>query len=460
LSVKNKGPGTLAQKTLSEFIEAISTSIAVVRLNKGVAGQLVGCNQRFCEMVKIDKAETGDRLLRDVFPRYAWRQLSEHIKSSVNTAAPVEYIQPLDMDDGTRWWRIESHPVMDDSGAPTAILLTCLDITEKVELENKLKVANVRFSAVIQSAYDGIITVDSNQRICLFNSAAEEMFGYDAEEVIGEPLSILIPERHRDKHEQQVSQFRSSPIQSRQMFERGGRITGLRKDGGTFPVEISISKIDVDGATEYTAVVRDISEQARLIDQLHNQAKTDQLTGLLNRRAFMERAEQEVALSRRYERPLAVLMIDIDHFKRVNDNYGHDAGDIVLTAMAKAGAGVFRKSDVFARIGGEEFAVLLPMTGAGDAYSLAERLRETIDGARFEMDWKGYEPIRFSVSIGVALFDEGDALIDDALKRADNALYMAKNTGRNRVESWQKGDIFSPSNDDVPVSPEAAVGVS
>lgn len=450
----------MEHKTLSEFIEAISTSIAIVELSNGVAGQLVGCNQRFCGMLKLDKTMADNCLLRDIIPRYAWRQLNEQINVCVKSAAPVEFVQPLDVDDGTRWWRIVIHPVTDNGRTPIAILLTCLDITDKVELENKLKVANVRFSAVIQSAYDGIITVDSDQRICLFNAAAEEMFGYDCEEIIGQPLAILIPETHREKHEHQVRQFKGSPIQSRQMFERGGRITGLRKDGGTFPVEISISKIDVDGATEYTAVVRDISEQARLIDQLHNQAKTDQLTGLLNRRAFMERAAQEIAISHRYTHPLAVLMIDIDHFKRVNDQYGHDAGDIVLTAMARAGNGVLRKSDVFARIGGEEFAVLLPMTGEKEAFILAERLRETIDKGRFKMDWKKYDPIPFSVSIGVALLEADDAVIDDALKRADNALYTAKNTGRNRVECWQNSDIFSPSNDDAPAKAEAAASLS
>lgn len=440
----------MENRPLSELIEAISTSVAVVRLEDGAPGPLIGCNQRFCVMLKLQAADLEGRALRSIFPRYVWRNLRDPLNSCVSAGLPAEFVQPLDLDEGTRWWRIIVHPVMNDDGCPTAVLLTCLDITAKVELENELKVANVRFSAVIQTAYDGIVTVDEHRRIKLFNAAAEEMFGYDADEVIGEPLEILIPHQHRHNHGHQVRQFRDSPIQSRQMFERGGHIAGLRKDGETFPVEISISKIDVNGATEYTAVVRDISEQARLIEQLKDQASTDQLTGLLNRRAFMQRAEQAIAQARRHQQPLSVMMVDIDHFKRVNDRFGHDAGDVVLEAMAGAVTTIFRKSDVFARVGGEEFAALLPMTGERAALDLAERLRETVEIARFETDWKGHEPIPFTISAGVATLREDDANIDAPLKRADNALYRAKATGRNRVTGWQGSDHPGPSNDDEP----------
>lgn len=396
----------------------------MVSLSEGKAGRVIASNKRFCAMLGVKPDECANRPLREFLPRYARRRIEGQIEGCVEGATPVETVQPFDLDGVTRWWRIVAHPILNAKGRPGAILLTCLEISEKVKLENELKVANMRFGAVIQSAYDGIVSVDGNQRIRLFNAAAEEMFGYSAEEVVGRHLSILIPQSHHEAHARHFSQFAGSPIQSRQMFERGGRITGVAKDGAVFPVEISIAKIEVNGATEFTAVVRDISERARLMDQLQQQATVDLLTGLLNRRAFYDRSDELVAFAKRHETPLSVVMMDIDRFKLINDSHGHAAGDAVLSAMAAAGRGVIRESDVFARLGGEEFAIMLPMSDERQAALLADRLRERIERCDFDADWKEHDPIPFTVSFGVASL--GDDGIDGALKRADKALYASQ----------------------------------
>lgn len=417
---------------LSEFIEVVSASVAAVSVEGDTSGCIIGCNQQFCAMLNVDKKDAVGRTLRELLPRYARRPFDDQIRGCTDRRSPVEIVQALDLGHETRWWRIVAHPITVSSSKIEFVFLTCVDITDKVNLENDLKIANIRFSAVIESAYDGIIAVDSKQRIQLFNAAAEDMFGYSAQEIIGEHLSTLIPHEYRDGHTSHMNQFKNSPIVSRQMFERGGRIKGLAKDGTTFPVEISISKIDVEGATEYTAVVRDISERVRLIDQLRDQATVDSLTGLLNRRAFMDRAEREIALSQRHKQPISVMMIDIDKFKLINDTHGHDGGDMVLKAMAAACASAFRNTDIYARLGGEEFSGLLPVTGMAEAMIVAERLRKVIANAEFKMDWKSYEPIPFTISIGVAQTDSTES-IAEVLKRADTALYAAKEAGRNRV---------------------------
>ena len=176
---------------------------------------------------------------------------------------------------------------------------------------------------------------------------------------------------------------------------------------------------------------RDITERKRTEQSLKELASRDPLTGVANRRHFFERAGEEHARSRRYERPLSILMLDIDHFKRINDRYGHTRGDEVLKTLCDATRSRLREVDLLARIGGEEFAILLPETNKAGARIVAERLREFVAGLKVKTE--GAE-IRWTISIGVAVRLPADTAIAECLKRADEALYRAKERGRNRVE--------------------------
>jgi diguanylate cyclase (GGDEF)-like protein len=173
--------------------------------------------------------------------------------------------------------------------------------------------------------------------------------------------------------------------------------------------------------------------QRRIAHLLEAQAQTDPLTGLANRRHFMEVADAELARSRRYETPLSMLMIDIDHFKEVNDAHGHRAGDRVLQQLARTCREVLREVDVAGRVGGEEFAILLPETEAEDAYEVAERLRIAVEATEIARE-EGV-PIRVTVSIGVAAID-GSTNLDTLMSQADDALYDAKHGGRNLVRRF------------------------
>lgn len=165
--------------------------------------------------------------------------------------------------------------------------------------------------------------------------------------------------------------------------------------------------------------------------ELERQAKTDVLTGISNRRHFFEMAERELMRSRRSAKPLALLMLDIDHFKKINDKCGHSAGDEVLKSLCITGQGMIRNIDVFGRIGGEEFAIVLPETSLEQAITVAERLRDKLSETHIELS--GGERIPFTVSIGVSALEEEDVGVDSLLKRADVAMYKAKRFGRNRV---------------------------
>lgn len=181
---------------------------------------------------------------------------------------------------------------------------------------------------------------------------------------------------------------------------------------------------------------REIAERQQAQAKLVELATTDSLTGLHNRRYFMETAAQEFDRARRYQMPLSLLMIDADRFKSINDRFGHHIGDEVLKVLAIIGRRQLREVDVFVRMGGEEFAVLLPQTDFVAARIAAERLRQTI--AEHTIDTE-QGSLNFTVSLGLACLDPTTVDLDDLLRRADVALYQAKQNGRNRVEPTLAG---------------------
>lgn len=190
---------------------------------------------------------------------------------------------------------------------------------------------------------------------------------------------------------------------------------------------ISVTHDELQGQiTQATQELRAQKEAAEFA------ARTDALTGVASRRAFTETAEVEMQRALRYHSGLALLMMDLDHFKQINDRYGHVTGDAVLVSFAQTVQQMVRKFDLVARIGGEEFVVLLPNITAEQAVSLAERIREAV--ANTELMVAG-QPLKFSVSIGVAQFDHRELSLTSWMARADGALYEAKEKGRNRVVS-------------------------
>jgi two-component system cell cycle response regulator len=178
---------------------------------------------------------------------------------------------------------------------------------------------------------------------------------------------------------------------------------------------------------------------AALVGEAQRLAATDSLTGLHNRRAFIEMVERDVSLAQRHEWPLSFLLLDIDHFQQVNDQHGHAAGDEVLASVARTLAQTVRKSDLVARWGGEEFVVALTHTSASGARVMAERLRRQINERKVELSADGASPsprgpLSMTASIGVASLAPGETL-EELIARADRAMYAAKSRGRNRVES-------------------------
>lgn len=180
-----------------------------------------------------------------------------------------------------------------------------------------------------------------------------------------------------------------------------------------------------------TELEREVAERQAAQARLVELATTDVLTGLKNRRYFMETASQEFERARRYQTPLSLLMLDADHFKSINDRYGHPVGDEALKALAEHGQRQLREMDLFARLGGEEFAILLPQTDLNAARTVAERVRQSIAAQPVAAE---ESTVSFTVSIGLAQLEASTTNLDELLRQADAALYQAKENGRNRVE--------------------------
>eukprot|EP00828_Plagiopyla_frontata_P009338 TRINITY_DN14801_c0_g2_i2.p2 TRINITY_DN14801_c0_g2~~TRINITY_DN14801_c0_g2_i2.p2 ORF type:complete len:298 (+),score=118.44 TRINITY_DN14801_c0_g2_i2:86-979(+) len=206
-------------------------------------------------------------------------------------------------------------------------------------------------------------------------------------------------------------------------------------NGDIRDVEVYSGPILVQGKQLLYSLVHDVTERVRLERELERMATTDALTGADNRHRFFQRAGEELTRSLRYGHPLCVLMLDIDHFKHINDSYGHQSGDAVLKALVVLSLNTLRETDVFGRMGGEEFAAILTETDLKAGLLVAERLRESLQKCTVR-DVGGHE-IHFTVSIGVVERRETDADMEAIIRRADEALYRAKHMGRNCVEKGQ-----------------------
>ena len=178
----------------------------------------------------------------------------------------------------------------------------------------------------------------------------------------------------------------------------------------------------------------DITARKHAEQQLAALAQTDPLTGITNRRHFFEQAEAEFARAGRYQRPLAIMMIDIDHFKQINDTFGHLVGDEVIKFVAAECQRHLRVTDIFGRYGGEEFICLLEHGSIEAAYRTAERIRQVIAEAQLDLH---QQTIRLTLSIGIATLNEPETTLNELIKYADQALYLAKSSGRNQVRIWE-----------------------
>jgi diguanylate cyclase (GGDEF)-like protein/PAS domain S-box-containing protein len=298
----------------------------------------------------------------------------------------------------------------------------------------KKKVLSDICTSIVECAEDGILAIDRYHNIILFNEGAARIFGYAKDEIIGQHLNVLLPERFHLQHDLMIEEFGAGQKTYEHMGSRSRQIYGRRKDGAEFVASVAILKMGGGSGRQYAAIVRDISENKKTEEELLRLAATDPLTGAFNRREFMALAEQESLRSHRYSRPLSIMMLDLDHFKRLNDTFGHAAGDKALQRFTTLCCNALRTVDIFGRWGGEEFVALLPETDAEGAAIIAERLRKILSqNVLVYNDQK----INFTVSIGIAQYRQSEVSVEGPLGRADAAVYDAKKAGRNQISVYR-----------------------
>jgi diguanylate cyclase (GGDEF)-like protein/PAS domain S-box-containing protein len=299
------------------------------------------------------------------------------------------------------------------------------DITRRKRAEEALRNVGIYNRSLIEVSLDPLMTISVDGMITDVNEATVQATGMPRSLLVGSDFSSYFtePERARAGYREVFAKgyVTDYPLSLRHV---SGRVTEVLYNASVY----RNARGEVAGAF---AAARDITERRKLERELERQAHIDMLTDLNNRRHFLELAELELARARRHNEPLSLLMMDLDHFKQVNDRYGHHVGDAVLQKLAELCRHTFRAIDIVGRLGGEEFAALLPETPIEQALEVAERLRAAVDGAGVTVE--GGAPVHFTISVGVAAFGAQEATIEAALKRADAALYQAKNAGRNRV---------------------------
>jgi diguanylate cyclase (GGDEF)-like protein/PAS domain S-box-containing protein len=287
--------------------------------------------------------------------------------------------------------------------------------------------SEARKLGLLDGALDCIITTDEGRRIVEFNQAAERAFGYRRSEAIGRPIDELIaPESHREQYRQAHASAWAGYAPT--VISRIETMA-MRADRSEFPAELSTTKVPGTEPPLFTTFLRDITDRQHIVRQLAFRATHDGLTGLFNRSTFMARLTAATRVASETGTTIAVLYVDLDKFKWVNDRFGHSVGDSLLLAAALRLHGCVRPGDTLARLGGDEFAILIEhVTDQSDVSGVAERVSDAVNQP-FSID---SQELSVSASIGIALSSDevGDA--EAVLRAADAAMYRAKTTARDR----------------------------
>ncbi|WP_417516430.1 diguanylate cyclase [Minwuia sp.] len=418
------------------FLEAIldSTDAIVIVTNPKGAIQMV--NAAFERKTGFDEREARGR------PVWAFRAFDEV------SAARKSFFQVSDQDTrrppASRWrtkddgllllsWSVRI--MRDCKGKEIARVGTAMDVTPEQAARSQAEEAERERQMLVHltdNLSEPLFFISPDGMIKYASRAVQRVYGYAPEELVGKPSSILRPDDRTERMAEYMKRLQASG--EPEMLET----EALHRDGERIPVELRTSPIhDSDGNyLGLSAVVYDMKDRRELEEELRRLAGTDPLTGVANRLGFKTVAEHEVKRARRYHHPLSVFVADIDHFKRVNDTYGHAIGDVALVRFAEMmGWSLRRPIDHIARTGGEEFVAILPETDREGGIRAAERVRESTEINPIECEDVSFN---MTASFGVSSWFADEEDLGEAVQRADEALYEAKETGRNKV-------VYKPS---------------
>jgi len=392
-------------------------------------------NNALCRQLGYSREELTGMNYRVYTPPENVKKVFQAFNQVYHTGEPLKLFNMEQVKkDGTRIVADPSvFPLRNEKGEIVGFRGVSRDVTERVRMEEALRQSEERYRTILAEIEEGYYEVDLAGNIKFVNKAACRQFGYSEEELIGTNYRVYVPKEDvKGVYKAWNKIYRTGePL-------RSYPFAIVRKDGTQIFLENSVSPLrDKTGMiVGFRAVSRDVTQRKQFEQKLADMATHDSLTGLPNRTLLSDRLTMGLALSRRNGNKLAVLMLDLDKFKIINDTMGHAVGDQLLKSVAERLASVTRKSDTVSRIGGDEFVLVLPqISGPGDAARLAQRI---LDIFREPFIFDGHQ-LDITTSIGIAVYPEDGKEINILLKHADHAMYGAKQQGRDMYR-FHSGD--------------------
>jgi diguanylate cyclase (GGDEF)-like protein/PAS domain S-box-containing protein len=423
------GPGRDALDWVYRFIAAVELSPAVAVHSQDKNGIVTFWNRRCEELLGVPAQEALGKPFNslvshlDAQPEFDL-MMSELLRTG---AAPAPRDWQVQLRDGSRRWLHASHFPLLCQGAPHQVFCMQLDVSDRRAAEDGLRHARQMF----EHSRNPMLLMDRDYRVLALNQAFSDVSGYAHDEVVG----FEVPGLRWGANEAEFYHRIGEHVTAHGHWE--GEVYSLRKGGERYPLWASVSAIrDQQGAvTSYMAVLSDITERKRAEQQARHQAEHDALTGLPNRVLLLDRLHQALATTRRQHTQFALMFLDLDRFKSINDSHGHQAGDAVLKEMAQRLVRSVRGVDTVSRLGGDEFVVLLPDVGGVDQ---AAHVASSVMQAVAQPIAVGGQQMTLSASIGVAMSPGDGQDAETLLNHADVAMYHAKQGGRNAFR------FFSP----------------
>ncbi|MEO5377259.1 MAG: diguanylate cyclase [Magnetococcus sp. DMHC-6] len=313
------------------------------------------------------------------------------------------------------------------------------DITERQMFQNQVAEQKARIEAIFETMADAIVVVNANGILESVNHAATKIFGYQESEMLGKNVAMLIPSPNCEQHDSYLAHFFATG-ESKYIGMRQETIA-KRKNGHEFEIDLAITEVRLHNRRIFTAVIRDITQRKEAERIIHYQANHDALTDLPNRSMFMKILEREIKSAENNKLRIALMFIDLDRFKWINDNLGHAAGDQLLQMSAKRLTRCLKSGDSVARLGGDEFtAILVNIENMEQVVHVAHRILEQLNQA-FNLS---EQEVFISGSLGIALYPEDANNREDLLKLADEAMYRSKNAGRNAFHFYSGPSHIRP----------------
>jgi len=408
----------------SDSLRSLLDAIGAFVFSKDLHGRYTYVNGTMLQSFSRSEPEVLGRTATELLGSEQTAQSDADDSEVLAHGTTVEREETLEWPGGsTRTYLTVKRPQRDAQGHITGLCGVATDITERKVLSARLQEQSQLLDVVLNTIGAYVYMKDENRRYRYINTKTANNLGIRAEDAVGKLDSEVIPKAWADKFW----------ALDKQVFKSGKTVsteeTHLAPDGTVLHHWSTKVPITYEGVTTLIGVSTDITELVRLREQLREQAITDGLTGLFNRRHFTEMAQKELARARRHRHPTALLILDIDHFKQVNDRYGHPVGDTVLRRLADLLRTQVRSEDTLARMGGEEFALLLPRSDLDAGQLLAERIRIA---ARENTQLLPHGE-RLTLSLGLVICSEGSKSLDPLYAAADAQLYRAKQAGRDQV---------------------------